>query len=257
MHMSKTMTTSQFHSAASRRLLQRVPPGAGGFAGQSVEPSNVANTMGGSGINVETSPVVVHDDEGRMIPFPKGDGTYRPAHFEVIHSSRRNPDIYEFPDSFRLKFSKPLRGVFAIQLLEVNLPNVDATAPDDREFLILNGLIDTNGKFRPQENLPKDRSFHTMMMHDANDPGVVRSAASNAAIDIFQYDDYAFGRFAYDPTKALQHWNRSGWHRTTWFPTPVNTLDYIDFSVADANGNAYDFAPGDNWSATMMIFSKQ
>jgi hypothetical protein len=250
------MNTNQFHSAASRRLLNNLSGVSGGQAAHSVEPSSFTRTIGGMGTNVETNPVVVHDDEGRMVAFPNGDGSYRPAHFEVVHSTRRDPDIYE-ANSFRLKFSKPLKYVFAIEVLEINVPNVDTTAPADREFLLLNGLYDAQGKFRPQDNVPKDRSFHTMITHNTNDPGVVRSSDSNDAVDRYPYDDYALGRYKYDASATFQFWCRSGWHRKTWFPTPIPTLDYLDLSLADANGTLYDIDPTDNWSATLQIFSKQ
>ena len=248
------MNTAQFQSALGRRMVQEYPQGTGGFAAKTVQKN--ANTINGVGTSTDNNPIVVHDDEGRMVPFPNSTGIYRPAHFEVVHSMRRDPDIFPRASSFRLKFSKPLRVVFAIEILQLNVPNVDSTPPENREFLVLNGLFNNQGKFVPQQNINKDRSFHTMITHNTNDPSVNRSAASNNAVDIFPYDDYALGRFFYDATEPFQKFNRSGWHRKTWFPTPLDKLDYLELTLADASGNEYDFPTGENWTATLQIFSK-
>ena len=211
----------------------------------------------GIGPNLETNPVVVYNDEGRAIPVPTKDGTYRPAHFEVVQSFRRDPDVYPDAFSFRLNLSKPLRNVFCIEVMELNLPNADSTAPAHREFLILNGTMVSEGggyKFRPQP-LSRDLSFHTATTYTPNSDKA-RSADSLAASNIPALDDYALGRYKYDSTANLQHWNRSGWKRTTWFPTPVAALDYIELSVVDPLGVPYDFAADEEWSCTLQILSQ-
>ena len=250
------MNTSQFHGASSRRLLQQLPPGSGGFAARTVPASDAFRVVGDIGNNVETSHVIVHDDEGRVVNYPSVSGDYRPAHFEVVRSYRRDPDIYADAATFRLKFSKPLKSVFVIEVLEINVPNA-TVPPAHREYLLLNGLFDSNGKYHPQANIPKDLSYHTMITHNANDPGVDRSPASNDAVDLYPYDDYVFGRFKYDSTASFQYWHRHGYHRKTFFPTPIPSLDYLDFSLADPEGTIYDIPAAQEWSATLQIFSKQ
>ena len=257
------MNLQQYQGPISRRGDLLTATVGGGHAGAGVNPSDHANAVGNLGLNVETNPTVVHDDEGRAVYFPRGDGLYRPAHFEVVSSMRRDPDVYPNAYSFRLKFQKPLRYVFAIEVLEINVPNVETTAPANREFLLLNGLVTEQGgnfSFRPQDSIPKDRSFHTMLIHNADDRDLTdnnRSVESVAAKDLFPLDDYALGRYKYDATAPFQYWNRSGWHRKTWFPTPLARLDFLDFSMLDTTGVPYDFAEGDEWSATLQIFSKQ
>lgn len=263
------MNTNQYRGASARRILLSDAPGAGGFAGHSVPLADPNRVVGGSGFNAETNPVRVHNDEGQVIEYPRQDGTYRPAHFEVVESWRRDPIAFPDPHTFRLKFSKPLLGVFALEVLEINVPNVDggATNPANREFLLLNGLLKavaipavdgggTRYNFQPQDQIPKDRSFHTMITHNANDPNVDRSDAAWDIVDHVQLDDYALGRYQYDSTKPYQHWNRTGWHRKTWFPTIIDQLDYLDFALADPLGNAYIMTTGAEWSATLQIFSK-
>lgn len=251
----KNMSTNSYKGASARRNLMMQPIGAGGFASSTVDPAQVDRVVGAMGLNSETSPVIYHDDEGR--PQKRTlDGTFRPAHMEVVKSWRRDPDNY-INTSFRLSFSKPMRGVECIELLEINLPNVDATPPANREYLLLLGLIDQNGDFVPQQNLPKDFSLHTMVADSANDPGVAKSSAAWQLAQQMQLDDYALFIGTYDSTKALQYWKREGWHRKIFFPTPISELANLEFTLMDSQGTLYDMASADEWSATLQIYSQQ
>ena len=253
------MNTQQFLGPSSRRIDMLAQGQSGGGAGKGVSRDVI---VGNIGLNVENSPIVAHDDEGRAVQFPSNDGTYRPAHFERVHSYRRDPDVYADPFTFRLKFSKPLFKVFAIEMVELNLPNVDATAPAHREVMILNGLLKTNDggstySFHPQDSLKGENTFNTMVTHNAGDPYVSRTAASETAVDHFHFDDSAFGAFPYDSNNAAQQFRRNGWHNKLWFPSTIPRLDYLDFAVVDSVGDPYDFPTNSEWSATLQIISKQ
>ena len=234
---------------------------AGGYAGRTIDEAYVAQELaarGNIGFNAETSTAIVpHDDEGSVVLFPVREGGYKPPHFEVVRSARRNPQVYPNASSFRLKFSKPLKSVFAIEVLDINVPNVDSTVPVDREFLLVNGLFDSDGNFKAQENIGGGAGiFNAMMTHDTNDPGVVRNAASTAANSLYNWDSHALASFDYDATKSFQSWSRDGWHRTRYFATPVQNLDYLDLSLVDPEGNQYDFAVNEEWKCTLQIICK-
>lgn len=245
------------YGIAARRVLMENPPGAGGLAGHTVPEWDPKRVIGGTGFNAETVPVEVHDDTGALVKYPTGDGAYRPSHMEVVESWRRDPIAYPNAYSFRMNLSKPLREVFCIEIVEINLPNVDATPPVHREYLILNGTIrGANNNFTPQPELPKDRQLHTMVAHSSNDPNIDRSAAAWNNTNRPQLDDYAFGRFPYDSTKPFQYWKREGWHRKMFAPTPIRNLGALEFSVCDVYGTPYDFAASEEWSCTLQIYSK-
>lgn len=250
------------YGIAARRNLMAFPPGAGGFAGHTVPLADPNRVVGSSGFNAETNPVRVHNDAGHLVDFPTHDGTYRPAHFEVVQSWRRDPVVYPNPFSFRLNFSKPLYEVFGIEIVEINVPNIDVVVPANREFLLLNGTLTEkspgSGDFRfdGQRDIPKDRSLHTMIAHSANDPNVDRSGPAWDDANHLQLDDFAFARFSYDATAAFQYWKREGWHRTTWFPTPITRLEGLDLCLSDVFGVPYDIPANEEWSATFQIFSK-
>ena len=248
------------YGISARRSIMQNAPGAGGFAGHTVPLSDPNRVVGGSGMNMETNPVRVHDDSGAVVDFPTYDGTYRPAHLEVVESWRRDPVAFPTADTFRLNFSKPLRSVFAIEVMEINVPNVDAVAPQHREFLLCNGLNTEPepGRYRfiPQGSIPKDRSLHTMSAHTSNDPNIDRSAPLWDNTKRMQLDDFAFARLPYDSTEPFQHFDRNGWKRTTWFPTPIDRLDGLEFALLDVYGVPYDFAANEEWSATLLILSK-
>lgn len=234
---------------------------AGGYAGRTIDEAYVAQELaarGNIGMNVETAKSVVpHNDEGDVVLFPVRDGGYKAPHFEVVRSARRDPKEYPNASSFRLKFSKPLYSVFAIEVLDINVPNVDETAPTHREFLLVNGTFDSEGNFHRQDNIPGGAGiFSAMLTHNSNDPGVVRDAASKAANDLFNWDSYALASFDYDATKSFQSWSRDGWHRTKYFATPLPRLDYLDLSLVDPDGNQYDFADDEEWKCTLQILCK-
>lgn len=239
-----------------QQLLSGVP-GAGGFAGRTVPLSNPNSVVGYMGANNETNPIEVRDDTGSVIDFPARDGTYRPPHFEVVESWRRSTTQYPSPSSFRMRFQKPLSEVLAIEVLELNVPNVDAVVPPNREFLVLNGLLeakdDGSYNFAPQRNLLDQHTFSTMVAHDSNDP----SASYNTGADYLQYSDFALLRKCYDSTAPFQYWKREGWHRKTWFVEPVKRLDYLDLSLATVFGDPYDIADDEDWSMTLQVLCKQ
>lgn len=253
------MNTGQ--RASSRQILMSNPPGAGGFAAHTVPLANPNRVVGGAGYNSETNPVIPHRGDGSVVKMPEYDGTYRPAHYEVVQSWRRDPISFPEPYTLRLAFSKPMKNVFAIELLEMNAPNVAGGSPDPayREFLLLNGLmrnVDGEYKFSPQGNIPKDRSFHTMVAHNANDPSVDRSDPAWDDVDYLQLDDYALARFPYDASKSMQHWKHGGgFHQVTFFPTPLMTLEYLDLTLADPRGDPYMMDTAEGWSATLEILS--
>ncbi len=205
--------------------------------------------VGNVGYNSETNPVTVHSDEGKEVEYPTGAG-WKPPHMEVVESWRRDTQAYPLVSSFRVDFSVPLHSVFCIEILEMNLPNVSSTKPAYREFLLLNGLFDGTKGFIPQREISKDRTYHTMK-------GTGYGSNPNVVGD-FTYNEYAFGRFKYDENAGMQYWCRNGWHRKTFFPTPIPILASLDLSIADARGAPYDFGEEDNdeWSATFQIFAK-
>jgi hypothetical protein len=253
------MNTTQ---SANRRVLQSNPVGAGGLTGLSVPLSDPNRTVGSIGFNHETNPMQPQSDNGQIVQFPKQDGTTRQAHFEVVQSWRRDLDNYPDPWTFRLKFANPLREVYAIEVLSVNVPNVDVGNPDPqfREFLLLNGLLrqttPTSGeyRFRPQENIARTHSYSTMVPHNFNDPNVNYGGTD---ADNLQLDDAAFGRFQYDASRPFQYWrSEGGYHQTTWFVTPIPKLAFLDFTLADCFGAPYEMNATENWTATLQIISK-
>lgn len=233
---------------------------AGGFAGRTIDDTFVSRELaarGGSGFNAETATSVTpHDDEGNAVLYPVPGGGYRKPHFEVVRSLRRDIDTYPNANSFRLKFSQPLKSVFAIQVMDIIVPNVDSTVPLHNEFLLVNGLFDTAGTFSAQGNISGDRLFHSTMTHNANDSAVVRSAGSTAANNLFQWDSYALASFEYDASRGHQSWSRDGWHRTLFFEKPLGQLDFIDLSLVDQTGARYDFTANEEWKCTLQIFCK-
>lgn len=240
----------------------QTPIGAGGFAAHTVPLADPNRVVGASGFNAETNPTMARDDAGNVIDFPTQDGTYRPAHFEVVQSWRRDETTYPDPWTFRLNFANPLREVHAIEVVSLNVPNVDGGNPEPafREFLLLNGLLrETSSgsgeyRFRGQENIAKDRSFHTMVAHNMSDPNVDHGGTD---LDNLQLDDSALGRFQYDSTAPFQYWRSSGGIRqTTWFPTPITRLAHLEFTLADTFGEPYLMNTAENWTATLQIFSK-
>lgn len=242
------MNTNPFRGDASRRMMPLgLPPGAGGFAGRTVPLSDPNRVVGSLGMNMETNPTEIRDDTGAVVDYPKHDGLFRPPDFVVVQSWRRNRTDFPNPSSFRLGFQTPKRHVLAIEVLETNFPNVNSTAPNHREFLIVNGLLAENGSLEPQTNIP----YHAMETMRA------RPQTGATLANTFQWDDYALWRGNYDATKGHQYWKREGWHRKTWFPEPIERLDYLDLSVVDSLGTAYDFATNAEWSATLQIFCKQ
>lgn len=247
--------SSTYRGASARRNLLSQPIGAGGFASSTVDQAHVERVVGALGYNTETNPVVYHDDTGqpqrRVL-----DGTFRPPHMEVVESWRRDPDNY-INTSFRMSFSKPLRNVECIELLEINVPNVLVTPPANREYLLLLGLVGGNGELVPQANLAKDFSLHTMLADSANDPNVDKSSVAWQLAQRMQLDDYALFRGCYDSTKPFQYWKREGWHRKIFFPTPVRELATLEFTLMDPQGILYDMDPTDEWSATLQIYSQQ
>lgn len=237
--------------------------GAGGLAANTVPLSSSERVVGGMGLNSETSQVRVHNEAGKEVKVPTNDGLYKPPHFEVVQSWRRDPITYPDPRTFRLKFAKPLVDVFMIEVGEINVPNVAATPPPNREFLLLNGLMRQKSAgsgggytFTPQREIDQTRSLHTMLTHNANDPGVDRSAVAWDATRYFEIDNYALARFNYDPTEPHQFHDREGWNRRTWFAHPIRRLEGLEFTLGDVHGDLYDMPTDENWSATLQIYSK-
>uniref|UniRef100_A0A6C0IV31 Uncharacterized protein n=1 Tax=viral metagenome TaxID=1070528 RepID=A0A6C0IV31_9ZZZZ len=219
------------------------PIGAGGFA------SHTASAF-------ETNPVRYHNQEGVSLSFPT-DGTYRPHHFEVVESFRRNPDKF-LNTSFRLAFSKPLHSVRSIELMELNIPNVAATPPAHREYLLLFGLYNgVTGLFEPQRNLHHNGPYHSMISDDHYDPSVDRTTnpAWSFALST-PLCDYAIFRGHYDSAAVLQWADVSDFRRTMFFPSPID-LAYLEFTLMDPLGNLYDMDPADEWSTTLQIDSQQ
>jgi len=246
-------------SQQGRALLNAYPLGAGGFAARGVAPSHPYNTLGHLGVNVETNPRVVHDDTGRAVDSPGRDGTYKPPTLVVVESWRRDPVSYPNNYSFRLNFPRPLRDVEAIEVLEVNVPNVASTPPDHREFLLVNGLVvpkDATFVFTPQRAVAETLAFGTMVANTANDPNIDRSAVAWDDTDHFQLDDHAFIRLPYKTTDPMQYFTRDGWHRKSWFAHPIPCLNYLDFALTTVFGEPYDLPTAAEWSATLQIICK-
>lgn len=240
------MNTNPFRGSFHERQMLSIPPGAGGFAGRTVPLADPNRVVGSMGLNTETSPIEVRDDTGAIVPFPQHDGTFRPPDFVVVESWRRNRTEYPSPASFQLRMQNPKREVLAIDVLELNFPNVDSTVPTNREFLLLNGLV-KDGTYSPQANIPR-HSFEVML----EEPKTTATLANT-----YQYDTSALWRGAYDSTLSFQHWKREGWHRKTWFPEPIDRLTHLEFTVVDPQGTLYDFPTDSEWSATLQIFCKQ
>jgi hypothetical protein len=209
---------------------------------------------GDFGLNAETNPMVAHDDQNNVVPFYQGP-KYKPPYYAHVDSSRRDCDAYPNPQSFRLKFDKPLRGVFSIELLDIVFPNVlsTATEPENRIVYLLSGIVTEGGSGNDFNAMQPDNLgvFHTMMPHTANDPAVDNSSLQ------FQLADYALAKFRYDPTQPNQFWERHDWHKTKHFHPPHNSLAYLDFALTDRLGNLYPMDRDDNWTASLMIMSKQ
>jgi|UniRef100_A0A6C0IZH2 hypothetical protein len=241
----------------SKHTLEQQPIGAGGFAAHTVGPAHVKRVVGGSGLNVETNPVVYHNEKGETLTLPI-DGTFRPHQLQVVESFRRNPDNY-VNTSFRMSFSKPMKHVRAIELMEFNLPNA-LSVPANREYMLLFGLYDpSSGSFEPQENLYHKSPFKTMMADDHNDPNVDRTSNPAWANALrMELSDYAIFRGSYDVSQPLQKWGDNvGYKRIVYFPTPISNLSTLELTLMDPLGNLYDMDPVHEWSAVLQIYSKQ
>lgn len=196
----------------------------------------------------ESNPIQVFSNTNPTMPICHGFHVNPPVTLHV-DSAWRDTAAYPSPGWFRVLLPNPLKGVISIELVQLNVPNVNATAPPGRYFWVAFGLCNGNAPntFRGNADFRGGTSMFTAGL--SNNIGYGSTAEPIVA-------PYAIGKFNYDPLLSFQSWER-GEMRFIYWPKPAReTLNYIDLSLVARNGIPYDIGSFDSWSASFEIICK-
>jgi hypothetical protein len=226
-----------------------VPPGATKW------PTALPNQWAGGDYGVEgvQNPVRPIDLSGQEKHFPT-TFTYKVPYVFHGDSDDRNVIAHPNPASFRLLFTKPLRGVSSIEVQDVKFSNqVGDVVPPGRYVWLLGGLFDGNGVFVP---MAPELGIYDIGHPEATQPTV---AVPNPAQPVPQTEigEHALAKICYDDTQSSQHFTRSEYRCIKYFDGIIDTLGYIELSLTDKNGVLWDFDQDGQWSFTLEIVCKQ
>jgi len=180
---------------------------------------------GALGIDAQTSPIVPIDQSGKEHLLPK-DSTFKPPVVVCVDSEDRDIVAYPDPTFFRLRFPKPMRGVFSIELLNLQIPNANS-APTDN-FILLKS--------------PELSRFE--VMHSTN-----TTAGEPANSNIAE----AFAKIPYVTTLPYQVFTRRELIMKKYFSPPEDKLLELTFELTDKYGDRYGMALDENWTACLEI----
>lgn len=207
-------------------------------------------TGGDFGFEANNNPVVPMNDRGQVVVRPDA-AKFKAPRYEHIDSSRRDTEQYPNPTSFRLHFDKPLRGVESIELTDIIVPSVSASAnePPGNYFLVANGLV--------TENTSGDLSFTPQ----GNNFGIYNSmngknCDGNGLNNGKDMSNYSIIKLKYDPSRQVQCWERDGFYHIKYYNPLVSSIEYLDFSLIDRDGFLYDMDYQEDWSCTLQIMCK-
>lgn len=196
---------------------------------------------GDLGFEVAGNPVTPVNSDGKAVHFPR-DFAFKQPFYVHIDSSQRDLAAYPTPTSFRLKFLTKLRGVYSIEVLDVNYPNPQ-TAPTNRYVLLLNGLW--NGtQFIPQSRA--NVGIYTPMVSN----NVAAGQPSNTKAI------YALAKMNYDAAAASQYWRKSEVRQVKYYHPIHDSLDQLEFTLAYSSGEPLDLDVDAEWSVTLEIVAK-
>ena len=181
---------------------------------------------GDIGINTELSPITPIDQSGREVFIPK-DSSYKPAIPIHLDSEARDHDAYPDPTDCVLRFPKPQKGVYSIELLNMILPTADS-APDG--FYIL---------------LKVPGLEHFDVMHSTN---------LNAGQAMNTHASEAFAKIPFIPGATVQMFSKRELRMIKFF-SPLRDFQQLHFQVTDKYGDRYDMDMEDDWSATLEVVS--
>lgn len=219
-----------------------VPPGHTAF------PSDLPSQWGGGDFGLEPvqNPVRPINQYGKHQDFPENFVFKEPL---LLHGDSDERDVTSYPNAaqFRLKFPKALRGVYSIEVLDVNWPNQTGNViPPGRIVYLLAGRVDpANGEIKSME--PEMGIYETLQNTNLA-PGAPTNTLSSLAL----------AKLPYDSLRPNQLWQRGEYRFIKYFDPVRDKLDFIDVALTDKNGVLYDLdANAPEWSFTLEIVCKQ
>ena len=209
----------------------------------------VPYNWGGGDLGTEAdgyNPIRPIDQTGRQVAIPK-EPTFKPPYLAHFDSEDRDQQAHIPPSSFRLNFDKPLRGVFSIEVLTLNIPNtLGDVPPDGRYFWLALGLTRPNNVFQRTGCFKGDGIFHTLRNTD-NTPGAAQRT----------FGEFALARLEYITGSPFQFFQKRELRMIKHFFPMEEKIGSIELALIDRNGVPYDMDPDESWHGSLEIVCKE